>query len=101
MSAKRLQRRVTVTNPQGFHLRTMSVFARIAKPLKSTVTVHNGPIRADGKSMLELMTLMAPQGVELTVEVDGEDAAEALDPLCEVIAAPTDELADRCLPEKS
>lgn len=100
MSTQRLQRRVTVTNPQGFHLRTMSVFARLAQRYQSAVTVSNGSVQADGKSPLGLMALMAEAGVELVVEVSGGDAAQAIGPLCEVIAAPTDELADKLLPEK-
>jgi phosphocarrier protein HPr len=93
MSGERLQRKVTVTNPQGFHLRTMTAFARLAQQFKSSVTVSNGPVRADGKSPLMLMAMLAEQGTELTVEVEGPDASEALGPLCNVIAAPTDELA--------
>jgi phosphocarrier protein len=97
MSTKRLERRVTVTNPQGFHLRTMSVFNRLAQKFQSGVTVSKGTTEANGKSMLELMVLMAEQGTELTVAVVGPDADQALGPLCDVIGAATDELADQCL----
>jgi phosphocarrier protein HPr len=97
MSGPRLQRRVTITNPQGFHIRPMSAFAQLAQKYQSAVEVSNGTIRVNGKSQWDLMLLAAEQGVELIVEAEGPDAAEALDVLCEVLNAPYDEST---LPEK-
>ncbi len=41
--------------------------------------------QVNGKSILDLMLLNAPQGTELTVEVEGTDAQEALEALCAVL----------------
>src|SRR5437868_15491114 len=62
MSGETLQRRVTITNPQGFHMRPQAAFAQLANQFASTVTVSNGQVRANGKSQWELMLLAAEQG---------------------------------------
>ena len=63
-----LQRRVTITNKQGFHMRPATVFAQLAARFQSTVTVCKGDERFNGKSPLELMIVGAEQGTELTLE---------------------------------
>jgi phosphotransferase system HPr (HPr) family protein len=88
MSGERLQRRVTIQNPDGFHIRPQSAFAQLAQKFQSAITVTNGSVQVNGKSQWDLMLLMAEKGTELSVEVEGPDAAEALDALCEVLAAP-------------
>ena len=101
MSGETLQRRVTITNPQGFHMRPQSVFARLANRFASTVTVSNGSQRANGKSQWELMLLAAEQGSELLLEVAGPDAQAALDALSQVLAAPSaDDTPEPPLPKK-
>lgn len=101
MSGQTLQRRVTITNPQGFHMRPQSAFARSANQFASTVTVAKDQLRANGKSQWELMLLAAEQGTELLLEVAGSDAAAALDALTKILAAPSaDDLGEPPLPKK-
>lgn len=83
-----LRRTVTVANPNGLHMRPATLFAQAARGFRAAVTVYNGPKRADGKSSLDLILLIAEVGTELVLEVDGEDAAAALDPLAAILAAP-------------
>lgn len=89
MNGETLQRKVTITNPVGFHLRPMAAFARLAGQFAGAVFVCKGPQRVNGKSTLELMLLAAEQGEELTVEVTGPDARAALEVLAELLAAPS------------
>lgn len=89
MSGETLQRRVTIINPLGFHLRPIAAFAKLAGQFRSTVAVIKGDQRVNGKSTLELMLLAAEQGTELLVEVSGNDARAALDALVEILAAPS------------
>ena len=101
MSGETLQRRVVVTNPQGFHMRPQSLFVQRANQFASTVTVIKDQVRANGKSQWELMLLAAEQGAELVLEVSGPDAAAALDALAEVLAAPSaDDFPEPPLPKK-
>jgi phosphotransferase system HPr (HPr) family protein len=95
MKGEPLRRSVLVTNPEGFHLRPVTAFAQRARQFLADVTVVRDDRRANGKSPMELMLVMVPQGSELVVEVSGEDAAEALEALAALIAAPADvELPD-------
>jgi phosphocarrier protein HPr len=91
MNGDILQRRVTVTNPLGFHMRPLTAFAQRAGEFQSTVTVGKADQRVNGKSPLELMLLAAEQGTELLLEVSGEDAASAIDVLAGLLAAPAPE----------
>jgi phosphotransferase system HPr (HPr) family protein len=89
MSGATLQRKVTVTNPTGFHLRPMAAFLRQAMQFQSDVAIAYGEKRVNGKHMLELMLLAAEQGAELILEVSGPDAPAALDALAQILAAPS------------
>jgi phosphocarrier protein HPr len=89
MSGETIQRRVKITNPQGFHMRPATMFAQLAGQFESSVTVCRGDQRINGKSPLELMILGADQGTELILEVSGEDARVALDALAQLMAAPS------------
>lgn len=91
MSAAGVYRRtVVVANPSGLHMRPAAAFQQLASRYASQVTVSNGTNRANGKSAMELILLVALPGSELTVEVVGEDAAEAVGPLAEALADPGD-----------
>jgi phosphotransferase system HPr (HPr) family protein len=89
MSGETLQRRVVITNPQGFHMRPQSTFVQLANQFASTITVVKDQVRANGKSQWELMLLAAEQGTELVLEASGPDARAALDTLAAVLAAPS------------
>jgi phosphocarrier protein HPr len=89
MNGETIQRRVKITNPQGFHMRPATMFAQLAGQFESSVTVCKGDQRINGKSPLELMVLGADQGTELILEVSGKDARAAVEALAQVMAAPS------------
>jgi phosphotransferase system HPr (HPr) family protein len=92
MNGEILQRKVTIVNPQGLHMRPQAAFAELANRFPGSVHVIKGDLRVNGKSMLELLLLAAEQGTELIVEVtDGPGAHEALDALVAVLEAPEEE----------
>src|SRR5438874_1478993 len=88
MNGETLRRKVTISDPQGFHMRPATLFAQRASQFQSTVTVSKEDRRVNGKSPIELLLLFAPQGTELTLEVSGPDAPAALETLAELLAAP-------------
>lgn len=101
MNGPTLQRKVTITNPLGFHLRPIAAFARLAAQYQSTVTLANGSRRVNGKSALELMLLAAEQGTELILDISGSDAAEAIEALSAILVAPSvDDEPDDLAPPK-
>ncbi|HEY1066476.1 MAG TPA: HPr family phosphocarrier protein [Pirellulales bacterium] len=78
MSDQTCLRSVTIVNPEGLHLRAAGVFVRVANRFQSEVVVVRDMDRVSGKSMLDLLTLGAYQGVELTLEATGPDAEAAV-----------------------
>lgn len=62
-------------------MRPASLFAQSARGFVSLVTIWHGDRRADGKSILELLMLVAVPGAELVLEVEGLDAPTAIDSL--------------------
>jgi phosphotransferase system HPr (HPr) family protein len=87
-----VRKAVTVANPNGLHMRPATLFAQAARGYRSAVTVWNGDRRADGKSSLDLILLVALPGVELVLEVDGDDAAEAIGPLADLLGSPGEDI---------
>ncbi len=87
-----LRQTVVISNPQGFHMRPMAAFVEAANQFPCAVTVaREGKPPANGRSMLALMGLVADQGTELVIEVDGQCAAEAMRALIEVLERNFDE----------
>jgi phosphotransferase system HPr (HPr) family protein len=85
MSKTVLSQRVVVTNPQGLHARPADMLVRTASQFQSQIEIVNGSHRADGKSILGVLTLVAEQGTELQIEASGPDAQDALKALVELI----------------
>lgn len=81
------RRTVAVNNPLGLHLRPAAAFAQAARGFHCAITVWNGDRRADGKSPWDLLGLIAEYGAELVVEADGDDAADAIARLADLLAA--------------
>jgi phosphocarrier protein len=72
-------------NKYGMHVRPAGAFAKVCQKYLCDITVANGPSMVSGKSVLGLMTLEAPVGTVLTVTADGDDAAEAVAELEELV----------------
>ena len=81
MDCKTARHTFRVTNPQGFHMRPCATFAALASRFQAEVKVTREDRAANGKSVLDLMTLGAAQGSELIVEANGADCRQALDAL--------------------
>jgi phosphotransferase system HPr (HPr) family protein len=82
------RRVVQIVNPLGLHQRAADRFCRAAKQYESRVAVINGDRRADGKNIWDLIGLLVFPGMEVVLEIEGSDAAAAIDPLAQVLGAP-------------
>jgi phosphotransferase system HPr (HPr) family protein len=101
MNGETLERKVTITNPAGFHMRPHAAFAQLAQQFQAAITVIKDDLRVNGKSTFELLLMSVPQGTELTIQASGSDAQEALDALAKVLALPVpQEEPDPPLPQK-
>lgn len=64
----------TIVNSRGLHARPCHALARLALGFAGDVEVLCDGRRADGKSILELMTLSAGHGCVLEITARGESA---------------------------
>ena len=80
-----IQRAVTITNPQGLHLRPAEQVARLAEQFQAEITLTHETYSVDAKSIMHVMTLAAREGAELTLSAQGPDAQEAVDALVQLV----------------
>jgi phosphocarrier protein len=83
-----VSRETVIANAAGLHARPAMAFVDTANRFESRVTVSKGgeePVTADGKSVLEMISLLAPQGTLLRIDADGADAASAVAALTELV----------------
>jgi phosphocarrier protein len=94
MPATEARRQVEILCADGLHLRLAAQFARLASRFRAEVRIHHRADVADGKSVLELLTLAAECGTRLDLEARGTDAEEAVAALTGLIAAWTLDCVD-------
>ncbi len=73
-----LERRVHVIDPAGLHARPAARFVQVASRFASRITIEVGGRDADAKSLIAVLGLTVRPGADLTIKVDGDDAAPAL-----------------------
>ena len=68
-----------LNNKYGLHARPSSLFVKTASRFQSDFKVIKEGITSNGKSIMDLMILAAAPGDSLTVEIDGDDAPQAME----------------------
>jgi phosphotransferase system HPr (HPr) family protein len=76
---------VTISNPQGMHLRPATEFARLVQATGCAVRVRAGEAEANGASVLELAMMAAGQGTLLVISAEGEGCEKAVASLVELV----------------
>jgi len=69
---------LTVRHEVGLHARPAAMFVQTARRFESDVRVTHDEREANGKSILNVLTLGANQGAVITIRAEGEDAEQAL-----------------------
>lgn len=77
---------VTIVNDLGVHLRAAGTLVREASKFKSEIWLEREGTRANGKSIMSVLSLAAAKGVQLEVIAEGEDAEEAVAALVHLIS---------------
>ena len=85
MNEQKLSRTVVVTNPQGLHVRSADLFVKTASRYQTDIEVVKDDLRANGKSILDILMLAATEGTTLSIEAGGADAADAIEALVQLI----------------
>jgi phosphocarrier protein HPr len=81
------RRQVEITNALGLHLRPAEKFVKLAMRYQADVRVYHNGNQFNGKSILDLMTLVAECGTRLELEARGPEAEAVVEALAELVSA--------------
>lgn len=69
---------IQITNEVGLHARPAKTFVQTAQKFSSKVTVTYNGKTVNAKSLLSLLTIGASKNAVILIQTDGEDEADAL-----------------------
>lgn len=81
----RAERTLMIQNELGLHARAGTKFVQTASKFPCEIVVVKGTNEVNGKSILSLLTLMAPKGTTLIVRAKGDRAEEAIAALAALV----------------
>ncbi len=73
-----VRRELEIKNKLGLHARAAAKFVRCAGGFESQLNIVRGDLRVDGKSIMGVLLLAAPQGTVLEIIVEGADEEAAI-----------------------
>jgi len=85
MQTSPISRVVVIQNKQGLHARPADQFARLASQFDAKIDVVREDRRITANSVMDLLTLGAFQGTQLTLVAVGNDAQQAIDALVNLV----------------
>lgn len=74
-----------IRNRLGLHARAAAQLVQTANRFKAEVTLEKDGMEVNGKSIMGILMLAAPQGSRISVAVVGEDAEQALSTIGQLI----------------
>lgn len=80
-----VSQKITITNPQGLHMRPAGVFAKGVAKFDSNVNIIFNGKTTNGKSLLNIIGACIKCGNEIEIQCDGPDEEEALKTAIELI----------------
>ncbi|MBB3391515.1 HPr family phosphocarrier protein [Sinorhizobium sp. B11] len=80
-----LSRELLIINKRGLHARASAKFVQTVDAFDATITVSKDGMTVGGTSIMGLMMLAASPGSSVVVSATGNQAAEALNALDELI----------------
>ena len=76
---------VTIKNKLGIHARPAASIVKEAGKYKSSVLLERDGMKANAKSIMDILIVEADIGSKLTVIADGEDEKEAMEAIVKLI----------------
>jgi len=86
-SVPRFSQDVPITNKKGLHARASAKFVQMVERFSAEVWVTKGGETVGGTSIMGLMMLAAGPGSTVTIKASGNEAAPALEALCDLISS--------------
>ncbi len=80
-----INRNVTIINKLGLHARAAAKFVTIASKYESTIEVECKKNKVNGKSIMGVMMLAASKGIEIELQISGDDEDQAVEALTTLI----------------
>ena len=77
---------IIIKTKPGLHLRVAGRVCEQARKTNSKITVRKGDRIADGRSIIDLLLLDAPEGTELELIAEGDDEETAIARIQQVFA---------------
>lgn len=74
----KLVKKLEIKNKLGLHARAAAALVQTVNKFSAQVTFTKDGQTADGRSIMGILTLAAPQGSKVQVEASGEEAEQAL-----------------------
>jgi phosphotransferase system HPr (HPr) family protein len=91
MSEPALKRTVTVANREGLHARPAVLIAKEARRFDARVVIAKGLHEVEATDVLQLMSLGAAQGEQLSLEGSGSEGQEAVEAIEQLFLKKFDE----------
>lgn len=85
------ERTVEILNKRGLHARASAKFVKLASAYEAEIQVSKDGQTVDARSIMGLMMLAAGPGSTIHITAEGDQADEALEALCALVAARFDE----------
>ena len=82
-----IRRVLEIVNKKGLHARASAKFVQTVEKFDAQVTVTRGSETVGGTSIMGLMMLSAATGTEITEDARGNQAAEAMDAITELVTS--------------
>ena len=86
-----VQKELEIRNKLGLHARAAAKFVRAASQFDCEIQVGKDAMTVNGKSIIGVLLLAAPQGSRILVIAEGDDEDVALAALAELVASRFDE----------
>lgn len=80
-----MQQDVQIINKLGLHARASAKLTQLASSFKCEVMLSRNGRRVNAKSIMGVMMLAAARGTSIVIETDGEDEADAMQALLNLI----------------
>jgi phosphocarrier protein len=76
---------ITISNTEGLHAALASKVVQVSKKYDSSVVIEYTDKVVDAKNILGLMSLSVPQGENIKVVAEGNDAEKALNEIKKIL----------------
>ncbi|PIE98279.1 MAG: phosphocarrier protein HPr [Treponema sp.] len=74
-----IEKKIIVQNRAGIHARPATLIAQKANEFSSDIAILRDEKKYNAKSVIGVMTMTASYNTELTLQINGEDEAEAVE----------------------